>query len=452
MQWENNQYVSNIFVVPKPNGRFRPIINLKYLNYFVHFEHFKQETFKTVLDLIQENDYFTSIDMQNAYFSVSIHPFFRRFLKFIWNGKLYHFVCVPFGLSPAPRLFTKILKPIFAWFRLQGIRCSYYIDDSINMNQNHDFCAQNAVTIADTLQALGFTINKDKSVLIPSQRIVFFGFLIDSVKFLVFLTDEKVSKIFHFAKLLLEKDIVVVRQLASFIGLIINAFFAISEAPLHYRSLERDKLRGLEQSENLDKFDNEVVLSIGGREELLWWMNNVHKKNGKRIRPKTVNLICRTDASFLGWGSYDLNTGDHANGRWNEEEIQFSINYLELLAVFYALQSLYVSSSNVHIHFQCDNVSAVSYISSLGGMASIEMDRLAGSIWKWCIERNIFISASHLSGSKNITADFLSRNFSDSTEWMLKKDIFDRICNQFFLPDVDLFSSRLNKQLDSFVS
>ena len=41
-EWEQNQFISNIFIVPKPNGRFRPIINLKYLNNFVSYEHFKQ--------------------------------------------------------------------------------------------------------------------------------------------------------------------------------------------------------------------------------------------------------------------------------------------------------------------------------------------------------------------------------------------------------------------------
>ena len=451
-EWEENQYVSNIFIVPKPNGRFRPIINLKFLNQFIHFEHFKQETFKTVLELIQLLDFFTSIDMKNAYFSVSVHPFFRRFLKFIWNGQLYHFVCVPFGLSPAPRLFTKILRPIFAWFRLHGIRCSYYIDDSINMNKNKDVCAKNAITVANTLESLGFTINKEKSAMVPAQRIVSFGFLIDSLKFLVYLTDEKVSKIYNLAKILLERETIVVRQLASFIGLVINAFFAVLEAPLHYRNLERNKLMGLEATECIDRFENKMLLSTESKKDLQWWIDNVQKKNGKRIRPKNVDIFCRSDASFLGWGAYELSSEQVANGRWTEDELQFSINYLELLAIFYALQSLFVSMSDVHIHFQCDNTCAVSYIKNFGGMCSIQMDNLAGEIWQWCLDRNIYISASHLSGVENFTADFLSRNFSDSTEWMLKKDIFDRICKHIFMPDIDLFASRLNKQLEKFVS
>ena len=115
------------------------------------------------------------------------------------------------------------------------------------MNKDRELCAKNALTIKDTLESLGFSINTEKSVLLPSQRNVFFGFFIDSVKFLVYLTDDKVFKIFNLAKFLLQKEVVIVRNLASFIGLIINAFSAILEAPLHYRCLERDKLKGLEQ-------------------------------------------------------------------------------------------------------------------------------------------------------------------------------------------------------------
>ena len=47
---EPGQFVSIIFIVPKAKGKFRPVINLKYMysNYFVTYEHFKQETFAVV--------------------------------------------------------------------------------------------------------------------------------------------------------------------------------------------------------------------------------------------------------------------------------------------------------------------------------------------------------------------------------------------------------------------
>ena len=87
----------------------------------------------------------------------------------------------------------------------------------------------------------------------------------------------------------------------------------------------------------------------------------------------------------------------------------------------------------------------------MGGMCSPSLDRLAGSLWNCCLERNIFISAVYIPGKED-TADSLLREFSDSTEWMLKQDIFNRLCIHFFQPDINLFASRLNARLNSFVS
>ena len=49
------------------------------------------------------------------------------------------------------------------------------------------------------------------------------------------------------------------------------------------------------------------------------------------------------------------------------------------------------------------------------------MERLATQIWEWCIERDIYLSVSHICSEMNVDADFLFRFFSDLAEWMLKK-------------------------------
>ena len=131
-------------------------------------------------------------------------------------------------------------------------------------------------------------------------------------------------------------------------------------------------------------------------------------------------------------------------------ESNHSINYLELLAVFYGLQALYENERGIHIQVQSDNVSCIKYCNDLGGIALEEVDFLANEIWQWCLQRDIYISALYCPGIQN-TADFYSRNFSDSTEWMLKYDIFSRLCSQFFMPDIDLFASRINQQTEVFV-
>ena len=331
---------------------------------------------------------------------------FQKYLKFSWKGQLFKFVVLPFGLKSAPYVFTKILKPVYAWFRLQNIRCSYYIDDSINMNSSSTLAQGNTNIMVDTLQRLGYDINFKKSVLVPTQRIAFFGFIIDSVAFMIYLPEEKLVKIAA-AETLLRAGRVVVRDLASFIGLIVSAFYAILEAPLHYRALERNKILGLGPECN---FDNKVSLSNNSILELVWWKENVRLRNGKRIRFQDVDVQCRTDASFLGWGAIDLETGNVAQGRWTSVAKGGNINFLELLAILHALQAFYSYRVGIHIEVQSDNVAAVTYINDMGGMCSLPLDCLAKDIWNWCLERNIVLTAVHIAGVSN-AADFYSRNF-----------------------------------------
>ena len=66
----DDQFISTIFVVLKKDGTCRPVMNLKFLNEFVHYYHLKQDNLKFALDLIQPNDYLTKLDLKDVYFLV----------------------------------------------------------------------------------------------------------------------------------------------------------------------------------------------------------------------------------------------------------------------------------------------------------------------------------------------------------------------------------------------
>ena len=70
----------------------------------------------------------------------------------------------------------------------------------------------------------------------------------------------------------------------------------------------------------------------------------------------------------------------------------------------------------------------------------------------WALFKNLWLSAAHCPGIYNIHADEASRLFNDSTEWMLSKDIFKRICERFGMPTIDLFASRLNHQVSVYAA
>ena len=65
---EDGEFISNLFLVKKKNGKFRPVINLKHLNEFVSYYHFKQENLDLILKGIQKGSFFTSLDLTDAYF------------------------------------------------------------------------------------------------------------------------------------------------------------------------------------------------------------------------------------------------------------------------------------------------------------------------------------------------------------------------------------------------
>ena len=195
-----------------------------------------------------------------------------------------------------------------------------------------------------------------------------------------------------------------------------------------------------------------MVQFLQVKTEINWWVKNLESKNGKKIREDPISMWIQTDASNSGWGAFLTETSQTAGGRWSSEECHQHINYLELLAIFFALKSWCSQKRNIHIAVQSDNTTAISYINYMGGMCSLSMDNLSKIIWDWCLERDLLITAFYLSGSENIHADFSSRHFSDTTEWKLKPTIFKRLINQSFRPDIDFFASRLNAQLECYIS
>ena len=124
-------FISNIFVREKSSGGFRIILNLSSLNKFVNYEHFKMESLDFAISLISKDCFLASVDLKDAYYSISIAREHRRFLKFYWRGILYHFSRLPMGLACAPRFFTKLLKPVFSALRSFGFLSVIYIDDTL---------------------------------------------------------------------------------------------------------------------------------------------------------------------------------------------------------------------------------------------------------------------------------------------------------------------------------
>ena len=416
------------------------ILNLKDLNVDVEYHHFKVDTVKSVIKMMKPNCFMASIDIKDAYYTVPIAESDQKFLKFQWRGKIYKFVCFPNGLSICPRKFTKFLKPLYANLRAQGHESLGYIDDSYLQGDSYSECTSNVIDTVSILDKVGFVTHPEKSVFIPTQVLTFRGFLLNSVTMTVRLTPEQAAKIRDACLELKSSNNkgTTIREVARVIGLLTSSFPGVQFGPLHYRHIEWDKTESLKSSKG--DFDRKMKLSPPSINELNWWISNIQHSYSNISHGKP-------DASMTGWGDISC------SGFWTPAEASNHINYLELRAIYLVLQSLQSKVTKKHVKLMVDNTTAVSCIMNMGTSRSKQCNHITFEIWEWCICHSVWLSIAHIPGVANVLADKASRLDTYHTEWMLSRKIFAKsIAKLGVTPQIDLFASRLNYQLEPYIS
>jgi len=442
-------FFSTLFVRPKKDGSYRTILNLKCLNEECETYHFKIESIKQVIHMITPGCYLASIDIKDAFYSVPIHTDHRKYLKFKWKGTIYQFDVMPNGYLDAMRVFTKLLKPVFARLRELGHQSVIYVDDGLLKGDTEVECTDNVRATTALLEILGFYIHLEKSSLIPSQTIVYLGFVINTVNMTISLTKKKKDNIKSICKKLLDKKDNTIREVASLIGNMTASFEAVQYGRLHYRNLELDKIISLKA--NKGNFEACCHISNKGKKDIIWWREHIGSAFKSMCQPPEIDYTIFTDASNEGWGAH--NQDITINGRWNEEEKKLHINELELTAIYFSLLSFLKNNKTYkHVRIMSDNATSIAYINNKGGCKSEYCNNMSQRIWEFCIERGLHVSAAHIPGTHNITADIASRQFKESAEWMLCPSVFKSLCDKFGTPEIDLFATRLNKQLPKYVS
>lgn len=445
-----DQILSPIFLTSKKDGSKRMILNLKKLNSYMDPIHFKMENIHEVKNIVSNDDYFASVDLEKAYYSVSIHVAHRRYLRFQFQGKLYEFTALPNGISTAPRLFTKLLKVLFSSLRKDGFSSIVYIDDCLLIAKNSEQSFKNIKATLELMQNAGFYINWEKSVLVPVQCIEFLGFVIDSRNMTLKINSTKVNNLIKKIRDILSKKEVYIQEVASVLGSIISILPAYSNGKLHYRALEKCKILALQKAKG--DFNKTCMLSQDAIEDLGYWLNYIDIDVGAPIIVPDASVEMFTDASMTMWGAELMNGS--VSESWTKEELELchnNINALETLTVFLALKKFVTRIRNKYVMVRSDNMTAVQYINNMGGHKSQICNVITRELWKFCIDNGIYIKAAHIPGVDNVKADFLSR-LDKNTEWEISDNVFETICMKFGTPAIDLFASVKNRKCGQYVS
>ena len=235
-------FYNRLFLVPKPNNRWRPILDLSTLNTFLNTESYKMETPETIKTSLQLGEWITAIDFKNAYIHIPIHSQSRKYMRFHIQGQSYQFKALPFGLSTAPMEFTVVAKEVKLMALQRGIRIHQYLDDWLVRATSHQTCFQHTQTLVALCRELGWLVNKEKSELEPKQVFNFVGYQFDLRQTL---TDKILS--------ILSGPVSPVRQFMSLIGLLTATEKQVHLGRLHMRPIQWHLKNNWRVPESLEK-------------------------------------------------------------------------------------------------------------------------------------------------------------------------------------------------------
>lgn len=213
-----------------------------------------------MIRMLSPGSFLASIDLEDAYLLLPIHPEDRKYLRFRFRNQLFQFTVLPFGLASAPYIFTKILKPVVYSLRRRekGFLSVVYLDDFLIIAQSYDQCTANVSTPLNLLSALGFAINTRKSALIPATSCRFLGFIFNTQSFAVSIPPDKRLKLLQKTLTILDKRKCKIHLLASFIGSLVSVCPAVKYGILHTKTLEREFLA---LSLANDNFESEMTIT-----------------------------------------------------------------------------------------------------------------------------------------------------------------------------------------------
>lgn len=448
IQPHNDHVLSRVFTVKKSNGEDRMIIDLSLINTQINKVSFKMETYENILDILQPLDYMASIDLSDAFFSVPLHNESKKYVVFEFENKRYSFNVLPFGMTSSPRIFSKVLRVAIIHLRSLGIKILSYLDDIFLCASDSISLKSNITTTLNLLTSLGFYPNFSKSSLTPSHCLCHLGFVWNTCSMTLSVPEEKISKAKNLASRLLNSS-PSLRDISSFIGLVVSLRPAFTLAPLHYRHLQFLQCSYIKKEYS---WDSNIILNNDAISDLKWWSSCPKSLSPASIKPFKPDFTLCTDSSKKGWGGV-LSSGESVSGIWSHTESLLHINYLELKAIHFCILSFLPFLKNKNISIKTDNITTVFYMNKIGGTHSRDLCFLALEIWQLLTTYQINCKTFHIPGIQNVEADGCSRKTLLINDYSLSKKAFTDILALIeFVPTVDLFASRLTAKLPLYIS
>ena len=443
-------FYSHIFLVPKKNGKWRPVIDLSSLNVHIRCPTFRMETSALVMAALQQGEWATSLDLSDAYFHIPIHTVSRRFLRFKHRGTVYQFRALPFGLNTAPRVFTRMISVVMAHLRsTYGVVIHPYIDDWLIRASSESESRRVTDIVLHQCLVLGLNVNLAKSDLTPSQRFSFLGNRFDLQRAWVWPGDHKLQALHMAIQVLMEEPVPQARQFLKVLGHMVSVMDLVQWGRIHLRAIQW--CLGAQWRMGVDCLTAPVAVDQHSLADLHWWLTAPEVTGGVPLHPPPPSCHVFTDASEEGWGAEFQ--GLTISGLWKGGEETWSSNRRELQAILLAIRTWESLLRGKTLLVATDNTTAIAYINKQGGLHSRPLHDIALNLFHLCQQARISVRARHIQGKLNLVADMLSRpDQIFPLEWRVDPAVLRDVFVLWGKPLVDVFATSLNTQLPVYFS
>ena len=441
------------------NRKTRLCRNGRHVNACMDVPSFKMEHAPKAAAMLRPGDWQFTVDMKSGYHQIPLKQSFRRFCCFHWQGRVYRWRVLPFGLSSAPRAYTKLSKVMLAYWRRQGIRCSNYIDDFLFLAASlAEALAMRDRVLRDMIR-FGWYVSFTKSLLQPGQSAAYIGFeFISSPQPIVRVPARKVAAVLA----LISSALTLHAQGKRIQGLVIARIaghlqsmrFATSPVNLFTRAMY--SWLGSLPSQLGSGVDYMVrrPLAPAAALELQFWQAQLPMWSATAITQPPFTRVLYTDASQQGWGGLVQRVTARreepahllASHQWEWVASVHSV-FTELLGLRDALLTFATDFQGQSVLHRTDSVSTYWVVAHAGSRRSERLTVLARDIWLICLQCSVSLSSEYVGARVIIRkgADLLSR-WQDDGDCSLCPLLFEQLwqlCGPFH---VDRFASSVNAQ------
>ena len=427
--WEQDpKCIHALGAVPKATGGFRPITDASRplgasINNHMEdtFQTFKYKSVDMVADSLQQGWFMGVTDVSAAYRSILIRPSDRTYQGLRWeiDGVEEPLVdnFLSFGTRVAPCVFSRITDAVARFMEASGYQCWNYLDDFLVMGPTFESCREAQLLLHRILRSLGFYIAY-KKVKSPARIQIYLGVELNSIDMSLRLPDEKVEKLHAELAFFSGRSRTTKKQLQRLCGILAHCATLV-------RGGRTFSHRIIEMLGRFNATHRSLSLSKCFKADLDWWLTFARWFNGsaKIIQPKAFTKAFYTDSSGSGFGG--VSDTDWFSGAWDDnlkggsdEHSHFvprpamyipdNINVQELYPILEAIWRWGPEWRDCRVQCFSDNTQVVAAINTGKSSNSVSMSLLRQLFWQ-SVLCNCHLVSSHLSGSKNVIADALSR-------------------------------------------